>query len=129
MLWERREGWNGGTVWRTIGRPNGPYEIFHRSSEIVLCLICSVWSYGCPNKSTTKEGHRWSQCYLPKQSKKTDFCWGRCCWSVMCASWMTNKTKPQKSFSFLFSVSQHDAHITDQHLRRFKSEKFNCCLL
>ena len=66
-----------------------PYELFRRSPGIVLCLFCDVWSHGCPNKSATKEGHRWSQCYLPKQSKKADFCWARCCWPATCASWKT----------------------------------------
>ena len=66
-----------------------PYEVFRRWPGIVLRLFCGVWSHGCPSKSATKEGHRWSQCYLPKQSKKADFCWARCCWPTMCASWMT----------------------------------------
>ena len=65
-----------------------PYELFRRSPGIVLRLFCGVWSHGCPSKSATKEGRRWSQCYLPKQSKKADFCWARCCWPTMCASWI-----------------------------------------
>ena len=45
-----------------------PYEFFRRSPGIVLCLFRGVWSHGCPSKSATKEGHRWSQCYLPQQT-------------------------------------------------------------
>ena len=62
-----------------------PYELFQWSPEIVLRSFCGVWSHGCPCKLATKEGRRWSQCYLPKQSKKADFCWARCCWPAMYA--------------------------------------------
>jgi hypothetical protein len=41
-----------------------------------LRLLCGVCSQSCPNKSANKTGHRW---YLPKQSKKAEFCRARCC--------------------------------------------------
>jgi len=50
-------------------------------------MVVQIVQIGCPNKSTRKEGHRSSQCYLPTQSRKTDFCWARMCRLTMCVSW------------------------------------------
>ncbi len=62
------------------------YERFFWSPGIALRLLCGVCSQSCPNKAANEEGRRWSQCHLPKQSKKAEFGWARCCWLATCAS-------------------------------------------
>ena len=87
-----------------------PYELFHRSSGIVSRLLCGVWSQSCPKKSANKkEGRRWSQGHLPKQLKKADFRWARCCWLATCASW---KAACLDEGTEKFQLSIH--HRTDQ---------------
>ena len=86
-----------------------PYELFRQSSGVVSRLPCGVCAQSCPNKSANKEGRRWSQCHLPKQSKKADFCWARCCWLATCVSW---KTECLDEGTEQFQLSIH--HRTDQ---------------
>ena len=59
-------------------------------------------------ESANKTGHRWCQCHPPKQSKKADFCWARCCCLAHCASWtvlqdaLMNGPHSVETFSNLF---------------------------
>ena len=50
-------------------------------------LLCGGCYQSCPNKSANKTSHRWCQYRPPKQSKRADFCWARCCRWTHCASW------------------------------------------